>query len=757
MTREEQISEKILSIINNTKKPMSITDLAIATKFNRHTLSRHLDRLFIMGKLDMRQHGQKKKYFLPDNIIEFSLLNFSPHILIILHTDYSIEWANETFLRNTGMSLKEVMGVKINSLTNIFFSNVEMELQLNSLQKGGSSFFEISAEIGGEIRTFMITLAYISVIELKPAIVVAGEDITKRRKMEEIIKESEQNFRIIAQNVNDIIIRQTIDGIITYISPACIHLTGYYPEELIDHPISSHIHPSDMPKIKLLKTSSETDFFPTHSSFRFMKQDGQYRWFEGIDNPRLSESGEEVLEYISVWRDISERIDAEEHIRESEEKFREVFNNASDSMVIFNLDEKGRPGRIIEVNNALCTILDLPKEELVNKMFFSLFSPKDMTLLPQILENISQGKNSLLELNLVKNNAQYLPMEIIFHRFFIKGEKVGLIIGRDIKARKSIEETLKESHEQINNILEFFVHPTFVIDNYKNVTFWNRGMEELTHTSKKEILGKGDREYSYVIYREKKPILVDYILDRNPTILSDYQNVIFRENSVSADITIKNSQTGRYSWFSAKASPLYNIKGVVIGAIETIQDITEQKVIENAVSREIRILETINQGYFHFIQNIEPAISIESFLQKICMAAEVSRVSIVKKLIDTQNQTIIQYHNGWTEEGVPSLKKRRELLKYIQEEHEDSLFRTVLNDGQSVYGSITDFSSDDRCILEKNGILSLVVIPFLTESEVCGFISFDDCRSARKWTEGEYQALLAAKNLIFTIFLKFQK
>lgn len=751
MTKEEQISENILSAFKSLKKPMSITELNQVTKINRHTLSRHLDRLFLMGKLDMRQHGQKKKYFIPDVVTESRLLNTSPHILLILHTDYSIKWANESFLKHVGMSLKDIIGVKIYTLKFGFF-NDELKNRLQELQKGGSSFFELYSEIGEEIRIFMITLAYISVIELKPIIVVACEDITERKKLEQVIHESEENLRIIAHTVNDIIIKQSIEGIISYISPACVKLTGFYPEELIGDNVFSHIHPTDLPNFERTNWVLEENESSEYISFRFMIRNGTYRWFECTNSPLLTDNEGGVHEYISVWRDISERKESETLIRESEEKFREIFNNAIDCMVIFSLDLKYRPGRIIDVNNSLCELLDIPKKELLDKLVYTIFSPNDIKKLPKMLENISNKTEVKIEINLIKKSDEFIPFEIIFHFFYIYNQKVGLLIGRDIRERKSIHESLLESHEQINNILEFFINPAFVIDINKNVTFWNKGMEKITKTPKKEILGKGNYEYSNLIYQEKVPTLVDYIFDRNSVTLSRYRNIIFHENSVSGEIQIKSSKSGKNIWYNVKASPLYNKKGALIGAIESLEDITKRKDEEKGIARESHILSIINNEYFNFVTNGIHFLSSEQIFQKICLAADIQRISIIKKSKTKGIQSKILYYDGWNEKSIQSLNNDKSFLKYIEKQQKDSVFTKVLADGISVCGSATEFSPEDHTFLKKKGILSLAIFPFLRDSDIIGFISFEDCKKKRKWDEGEYRALSAFTDFFLAIY-----
>ncbi|MDD1718941.1 MAG: PAS domain S-box protein, partial [Methanoregulaceae archaeon] len=138
---------------------------------------------------------------------------------------------------------------------------------------------------------------------------------------------------------------------------------------------------------------------------------------------------------------------------------------------------------------------------------------------------------------------------------------------------------MTDSYEAYNaQIIDFLPDATFVIDAAGKVIAWNRAMEEMTGIASETIIGKGDYEYAIPFYGERKPMLANLILMPGEE-LARYRMVQRSGDTLVVDIFIQTfGSEGAYFW--AKARPLYNEKGEVAGAIETIRDITDRKRAE---------------------------------------------------------------------------------------------------------------------------------------------------------------------------------
>ncbi len=153
------------------------------------------------------------------------------------------------------------------------------------------------------------------------------------------------------------------------------------------------------------------------------------------------------------------------------------------------------------------------------------------------------------------------------------------------RTRKKVPITLHIFQER-----EFFrdlPDATFVIDRQGTVLVWNRAMEELTGFSAAEILGKGDYCYAIPFYGERHPILIDIALNPDTRLPENYDNLCC-ENHVVTATTRYTHPRGEKVILSVRASPVTDENGIIIGAIESIRDITRQQQVEDHLSETER-------------------------------------------------------------------------------------------------------------------------------------------------------------------------
>ena len=142
---------------------------------------------------------------------------------------------------------------------------------------------------------------------------------------------------------------------------------------------------------------------------------------------------------------------------------------------------------------------------------------------------------------------------------------------------------LQTTHRRLQDIIEFLPDATFVIDQEQTVIAWNRAIEEMTGMLKEKVLGKGDYAYAIPFYGSPRPLLIDLLAGGEPDPDPHYEffqrrgNVLFAEHFVPFIYGGK----GAYLWITA--SPLFDTDGNLIGAIESIRDITGRKEAERSL------------------------------------------------------------------------------------------------------------------------------------------------------------------------------
>ena len=121
---------------------------------------------------------------------------------------------------------------------------------------------------------------------------------------------------------------------------------------------------------------------------------------------------------------------------------------------------------------------------------------------------------------------------------------------------------------------------TYAIDTEGRVIAWNRAMEDLTGVGTSEILGKAGYEYAVPFFGDRRPVLIDYVVSRDDEILNLYTSVAPDRDAFFAELEVLLKSHGR-SVLWVKAQPLYDFSGNIIGAIESLKDITAYKNIQN--------------------------------------------------------------------------------------------------------------------------------------------------------------------------------
>lgn len=147
------------------------------------------------------------------------------------------------------------------------------------------------------------------------------------------------------------------------------------------------------------------------------------------------------------------------------------------------------------------------------------------------------------------------------------------------------EESPREYEQSLANIIDFLPDATFAIDLAGKVIIWNLATEEMTGVKASDILDKGDYEYAIPFYGKRRPLLVDLVLKQNKRFEQSNYFYLKREDRFLIAETDLLTINDKDVFLWGKAGPLYNTDGNIIGAIETVRDITERKQMELSLKK----------------------------------------------------------------------------------------------------------------------------------------------------------------------------
>jgi len=181
------------------------------------------------------------------------------------------------------------------------------------------------------------------------------------------------------------------------------------------------------------------------------------------------------------------------------------------------------------------------------------------------------------------------------------------------------QKTLRESEHRLHDIINFLPDATLVIDIEGRVITWNKAIEEMTGVMAGEILGKGSYEYALPFYKERRPILINLVLEPDNEIAKKYTGGVHQEGEllVTETDTDLERPDGTHAFLAARASPLRDVQGNLIGAIESIRDVTYRKQAElrlKTSEERLRLLyENVNDGILvHRISKEGPGQILEA-------------------------------------------------------------------------------------------------------------------------------------------------
>jgi PAS domain S-box-containing protein len=156
-----------------------------------------------------------------------------------------------------------------------------------------------------------------------------------------------------------------------------------------------------------------------------------------------------------------------------------------------------------------------------------------------------------------------------------------VLLGITIIRRRKAEEALRESERRLADIINFLPDPTFAIDHGGKLIAWNRAMEEMMGIKAKDVLGKGNYEHGLYFYGDRRPMLVDLVLEPERIDASNYSMFKKEGELLIAERYIPHIRA--HLW--GKAGPLYDRNQKIKGAIQSLRNITERKLAEEALKK----------------------------------------------------------------------------------------------------------------------------------------------------------------------------
>ena len=517
--------------------------------------------------------------------------------------------------RSTGISLPEGSAVGINtdnsSLTIVIMIGALLLmtgiLLRQFLKKPMSRFVKmVDTYAAGESDAFKQGIPYREFDPLVDVLDEMGEKIASQmrsiRKLNEDLEKRVEDRTAELKKLSEAIEQSPVtvmitdkNGTIEYVNPSFKEVTGYSAKEAIgQNPsiLKSGNHPSSFYK-ELWDTILSGKTWRGEILNR-KKSDEQF--WESTSISAIKNDQGEITHFVAVKQDITDQKLAEQAIRESRAKYRDLVENAN--CIIFQMDTEGN---ITFFNRFAQDFFGYSETEILGRNIVG-------TILP---ETESTGRNlEIIIQDLVKHPERYKDNENENMRR--NGELVWvtwtnraiyddenrlseiLCIGIDRTEQKKAEEVVKNSEQRLAQIINFLPDPTWVIDSEGKVVAWNQAIENLTSIAAADMVGKGNFEYALPFYGERRPILIDLVREWNPEYEKKYLSIKKEGNKLVSESYHSDLGDGGL-YLSGNASLIYDSHGQMAGAIESLRDTTERKHLEEEMKRNLEELERFNK------------------------------------------------------------------------------------------------------------------------------------------------------------------
>jgi PAS domain S-box-containing protein len=300
------------------------------------------------------------------------------------------------------------------------------------------------------------------------------------------LRESEGLYRLLAENINDLVMRSTLTGECLYISPSVQTLLGYIPEELIGQQTFNLIHPDDKSTIREAYASAleQHDLIMPHQ-YRARHKDGHYVWLETVGKPLFSETSDEVLGVITSSRNITARRQSEEALRQSQQMLSNVIENIPVRLFWKDRNSVYRGCNTLHARGNGMTTPD----EIIGKTDFDFYPERAAAWGAEDREVMTSGQAILDVEELVDHkdgSAHWLRSNRVPLRS-ADGEVTGVLVTlEDITKRKEQERQLRFYASIQASVTDAVV----ATDLNFRIQSWNRAAEQMYGWHAEEVIGR---------------------------------------------------------------------------------------------------------------------------------------------------------------------------------------------------------------------------------------------------------------------------
>jgi PAS domain S-box-containing protein len=393
-------------------------------------------------------------------------------------------------------------------------------------------------------------------------------DITERKQAEQTLQHSEKRFRALIENSWDALVLVNAENKIIYYAPSNERVIGYTPEEVLGKHAREFIHPDDADAAARRLTTLREPGAAISAEYRIPHKNGSWIWVESVIHNLLAEPSVQAV--VINMRNVTERREAQEKLRESEDRFRSLSQATFEGIMIHD------QGVIQDANQAFAELCGYNKpEDLIGKNGLEVLSPTPESF-ERVRANVRTGSTEPLEICIVRPDGTTFPVETQAKEITLKGRKLRVVAMRDITKRKQAERT----QARLIAILEATPDFVTIVDPGQHITYINRAA--------RKMIGIGEDEgISGLKIKDLSPEWANEIIEKEgiPTAIRD---------GVWRNETARLARDGREIPVTQVILAHKEPDGTLEYLSSISRDITESKLAEEKIRRQLAHLTALS-------------------------------------------------------------------------------------------------------------------------------------------------------------------
>ena len=426
---------------------------------------------------------------------------------------FQFEYVNDAALDNLGYTMEAMAGMtpldikpeftpgKIKKLIAPLFNHEQEKVIFETVHKrADGSLYPVEVHL--QLITHEEESVFLAVIQ----------DITVRKNAEREIRESEKKLREVTSSLPGIVYQYKINQErkieFTFLSKSISRYQDDNPEDIYrdSRLLFSKVHPDDTGRLMLAIESANKKMAPLSVQYRIQVKDGSYVWMRSDSTPEKLDDGTIVRN--GSLLDISASIAAEQKIKESEEKYRNLMQQAGDAIFIFD-----KTGKISDVNVSSAKLVGHTEKELRKMNITDFAFVEDLEAMPFKFDELNKGISTISQRRIKRKDGTSVILEIHTKQL---PNGLYLAAGRDLTERIKAEQELRDSESKYRTLIEN-ADEAIIIGNRKSrlleanataVKLFGYSKEEFSSLGIEDIIlvEEGEQPIRYKDIEEGRPV-----------------------------------------------------------------------------------------------------------------------------------------------------------------------------------------------------------------------------------------------------------